>query len=116
MMIKELIDNEEFISLFNIRGRKINRTMVISGEVGKEQDIAVLIIEHVCASGCVKCNAITFTYHDKYNVMYITKRTLFNTRGTTYGYPCTNTDNFPKKVKKGIINYFRCFGYHNVSF
>ena len=27
-MLKELIDNEEFISLFNIRGRKILRTFV----------------------------------------------------------------------------------------
>lgn len=116
MMIKELIDNEEFISLFNIRGRKINRTMIISGEVGREQDIAVLIIEHVdCSSGCTKCNALTFTFNPKNNCLDISKRTLYNTRGTSYGWSVTNTDSYPKKVRQAITNYFRCFGF-NVYF
>ena len=116
MMIKELIDKEEFISLFNIRGRRINRTMVIGGDQGKEQEIAVLIVEHVdCSSGCIKCNAFTFAFHPKSNSLEISKRTLYNTRGTTYGWAVTNTDCYPKKVRQGIISYFRCFGF-NVYF
>jgi hypothetical protein len=110
-MIKELIDNEEFISLFNIRGRKISRTMIISGEVDREQDNVVLIIEHVdCSSGRTKCNAFTFEFNPKSNRLDICKRTLYNTRDTSYGWAVTNTDSYPKKVKQAIINYFRCFG------
>ena len=115
MMIKELIDNEEFISLFNIRGRKISRTMIISGEVGREQDIAVLIIEHVCANGCVKCNAITFTFNPKSNCLDISKRTLYNTKISSYGWSVTHTDSYPETVRQTITNYFRCFGF-NVRF
>ena len=45
-MLRELIDNEEFISLFNIRGRKILRTFVTSNEwdEGNFKEQVVLVI------------------------------------------------------------------------
>lgn len=107
-MIKELIDNEEFISLFNIRGRKILRTFVTSnkwdGEAYCEQ--VVLVIEWKTSKRVI-CDSITFEFYDgvSYKAVYASRHNLL---GNASGKLATSVT---KTVKKATANYFSAFGY-----
>lgn len=106
-MLKELIDNEEFISLFNIRGRKILRTFVTSTK-WKENELeeAVLIVEWKTATGII-CDSFTFDYDARFNrqpCIYGVRSSLIE---NNYNTPISITDT----VRKAITKYFTAFGF-----
>ena len=107
-MIKELVDNEEFISLFNIRGRKILRTFVTSNEWGnnnfKEQ--VILVIEWQTSKGII-CDSISFSYYDNgnYKAIYGARHNLLMNDINIASTPLTKT------VRSAIAKYFTSFGY-----
>lgn len=107
-MIKELIDNEEFISLFNIRGRKILRTFVTSNEWDKEayREQVVLVIEWETSKGVI-CDSITFEFYDngRYKAVYASRHNLLGNASRKLAASVTKT------VKKATANYFSAFGY-----
>ena len=106
-MLKELIDNEEFISLFNIRGRKILRTFVTSTK-WKENELeeAVLIVEWKTTTGII-CDCFTFDYDARFNrqpCIYGVRSSLME---NSYGAPTS----IPDSVRKAITKYFIAFGF-----
>lgn len=109
-MIKELIDSEEFISLFKVRGREILRTFITSAEWKKDElEQAVLIIEWKTTSGTM-CDSFTFEYDARFGrkpCIYGMRHSLVtDAYGTSIG--------IPPKVRKAITKYFIAFGF-NVS-
>lgn len=107
-MIKELIDNEEFISLFNIRGRKILRTFVTSNEWDKAayREQVVLVIEWETYKGVI-CDSITFEFYDdgRYKAVYASRHNLLGNASRKLAASVTKT------VKEATAKYFSAFGY-----
>ena len=107
-MLRELIDNEEFISLFNIRGRKILRTFVTSNEwdKGNFKEQVILVIEWETSKGII-CDSITFSYYDNgnYRVVYGLRHNLLMNDMNISSTPLTKT------VRNAIAKYFTSFGY-----
>ena len=107
-MIKELIDNEEFISLFNIRGRKILRTFITSNEWDKAayREQVVLVIEWETSKGVI-CDSITFEFYEGsgYKAVYASRHNLL---GNT---PRKLAASVTKTVKEATAKYFCAFGY-----
>lgn len=107
-MLKELIDNEEFISLFNIRGRKILRTFVTSNEWDKAAycEQVVLVIEWETSKGVI-CDSITFEFYDggRYKAVYASRHNLLGNVSRKLASSVTKT------VKEATAKYFSAFGY-----
>lgn len=109
-MIKELIDNEEFISLFKIRGRKILRTFITSATWRKDElEQAVLIIEWKTATE-ITCDSFTFEYDARFGK----QPCIYGMRHSLVTNEYGASTSIPPKVRKAITKYFIAFGF-NVS-
>ena len=101
-MIRELIDNEEFISLFNIRGRKILRTFVTSSEWKKDElEEVALIIEWKTTTGII-CDNFTFDYDARYN----RQPCIYGLRNSLIENSYNTPTSIPDSVRKAITKYF----------